>query len=638
MTSPAKIAACRANGQKSKGPKTAAGLERSSMNALKDGRRSSKIAMARENSFNFENRRHRWMAIDDPKNDQDEFLSYHNVVMSFELDRAVGAHLEHLTSLIENSDEIESEEVYELGKHLFFDPCGPTSLYGSAPDGCKQKTSWDKKALAPDKLVRKLETSAIGCQFLKEQWEALLAKLEEGKFWLSPDRLRATRLLGRQPVEAIDDQSVALIFVASHFLHRDGTRVFDDLLSDMKESKLDRFRKRVKVAWPEVFGNEEPGACRQLLVNLAQQNIERLNAKVEEHEENAEEETRRAFNRLGVDRSKEGTLLREHHQKCFHGLRRSMGELKKRLKDECGSTRAAAAERRRTRPGDDWKTAPDLAWAYELSAAADRAQQPADGTGAVKSGVPEGTERCSHDSRPLMECAIHSEGTARPNGAVIVDSDTPLETGGLVESPGLDSVGIGDEDGSADVGDADPADVAAADEGGSADESDADAVKDAAPGDCDGSPTAAVGGNSGTCAEQNVTNEPKLDETAIITECLDSVQVTADSRVEKGLDKGGSEGLEDSELAERRIGIPKSEATNPSSKIGSPSSLPAGYAVEELGKRERKGWQRVLVRKEVQGRVEEKLNSVETTLGGMIEEIEKSPGLEVLQRQLPRAP
>jgi hypothetical protein len=85
MTSSAKVAASRANGQKSRGPKTAAGRERSSMNALKDGRRSRKIAHARENSYNFENRRNRWMAIDDPQNDQDEFLSYHNVVMSFEL-------------------------------------------------------------------------------------------------------------------------------------------------------------------------------------------------------------------------------------------------------------------------------------------------------------------------------------------------------------------------------------------------------------------------------------------------------------------------------------------------------------------------------------------------------------------------
>ena len=89
--------------------------------------------------------------------------------------------------------------------------------------------------------------------------------------------------------------------------------------------------------------------------------------------------------------------------------------------------------------------------------------------------------------------------------------------------------------------------------------------------------------------EQNDTNEVKLDETAIITECHDSVLVTADSGVEKGLDKGGSEGLEDSELAERRIGIPKSEAGNPRSKIGNSRSLAARHVVGELGKSERKG-------------------------------------------------
>jgi hypothetical protein len=124
----------------------------------------------------------------------------------------------------------------------------------------------------------------------------------------------------------------------------------------------------------------------------------------------------------------------------------------------------------------------------------------------------------------------------------------------------------------------------------------------------------------------------------IITECQDFALVTANSGIEKRLDKGGSEALEDSELAERRIGILKSEASNPRSKIGNPRSLAAGYAVEKLGKRERKRWQRTLARTEAQRRVEEHLNSVETTLGGMIEEIERSPGQEVFQRQLPRAP
>ena len=106
--------------------------------------------------------------------------------MSFELDRAKRAHVEHLTSLVENSDNVDVDNVYELGKRLFFDPCGPTGLYGFAPEVSKQKTSWNGSGggeFDPDTLVRKLEKNAPGCLFMREEWKELRALLESGKYW-----------------------------------------------------------------------------------------------------------------------------------------------------------------------------------------------------------------------------------------------------------------------------------------------------------------------------------------------------------------------------------------------------------------------------------------------------------------------
>ena len=51
MGTPAQIEASRANGRKSRGPTTAAGLARSSMNAYKHGRRSKKRALLLEDSY-----------------------------------------------------------------------------------------------------------------------------------------------------------------------------------------------------------------------------------------------------------------------------------------------------------------------------------------------------------------------------------------------------------------------------------------------------------------------------------------------------------------------------------------------------------------------------------------------------------
>ena len=54
MATPARVAASQANGRKSHGPTTAAGLLRSSMNAYKHGRRSKKLASLREDTYEFE--------------------------------------------------------------------------------------------------------------------------------------------------------------------------------------------------------------------------------------------------------------------------------------------------------------------------------------------------------------------------------------------------------------------------------------------------------------------------------------------------------------------------------------------------------------------------------------------------------
>jgi hypothetical protein len=116
MNSQAKIDANRRNSLKSTGPNTPEGRLKSSMNSLKHGNRSKKVALLREESISFENRRLKWMASADPRDDMGEFLVFHNVCMSFELERARRAHLERLTSRIENSDESELAEIHELGK------------------------------------------------------------------------------------------------------------------------------------------------------------------------------------------------------------------------------------------------------------------------------------------------------------------------------------------------------------------------------------------------------------------------------------------------------------------------------------------------------------------------------------------
>ena len=329
LASLAEIEAARANGCESRGPGTAAGLARSSMNAFKHGRRSKKMARLDEDSIQFEIRHQSWLARLNPRGDVEEFLTEHIAVMACELDRAKKAHLDHLARLVEDSDERDVDAVHELGKKLYFDPCG---LYGFAADNCKKHTSWNGTIggeFDPDTLVRRLAKSAPGCLFLRDEWKALRGLLAPGKFWQSSHRLKATRLLGRQPVDALVDRDVALIFIASRDPRAENERAFSELVSDVTKRGLNRFRRQARAAWPELFGADESVNYRAMLIELVDRQIERWDAEFAGHEENAGEEVRRDIDRLGVDRAKEGTLVREYYLKCWRLLQRGIANYEK---------------------------------------------------------------------------------------------------------------------------------------------------------------------------------------------------------------------------------------------------------------------------------------------------------------------
>ena len=49
---------------------------------------------------------------------------------------------------------------------------------------------------------------SAGCRWLLERWGELRRLLEAGLKWQGPDRFKAIRLLGRQPLDAAEDDRV----------------------------------------------------------------------------------------------------------------------------------------------------------------------------------------------------------------------------------------------------------------------------------------------------------------------------------------------------------------------------------------------------------------------------------------------
>ncbi len=287
----------------------------------------------------------KWIAKVDPTDDMGEFLAYQTVAAWTEIEYAERAEAERTATLLDTHEDTEIEAANELGRRLFHDCCGPTAFYGNLPGvrtkkEREKKTSSSGKSADPDhpaKLVAQLETTALGCIWLRDEWEELLEQAEH--LWQSPDRFKATRLLGRQPAEAAIDRTIADIFVASDALHHSGTTAFADLFSDVDESQLKKFLKRVKVRWPDLYDIDDKEKGRAHLVGLAQENIERLNELISEFEKKSDEIARGTVDRLRRDNTPDGHRMRNYVDKSRDALDRRMAKYDKYKGEDDGPGR-----------------------------------------------------------------------------------------------------------------------------------------------------------------------------------------------------------------------------------------------------------------------------------------------------------
>jgi hypothetical protein len=476
VTSERKIAANRANSLRSTGARTPEGRARSAMNARKHGLYSKKEVLRREDSIAFENRYMKWMASADVQDDREEFLVYLNVCQSFDFEHAQRAHVERISSLVENADDNEAQDVYKLGKRLFADPHGPIALYGINPFyNHKKKTSGNGEVVNPNDpalLVNELESSRAGCEWLRDQWLELRERLDPPHYWTGIDRLKAVRLLGRQPVDVLEDERVAEVYFAGSTLDSSLEGTLDDLESDIDSERLQRLELEVHSRWPDLCKTDEEAPAREVLVDLVERNIERLDEMIAIYAENAETTLERRLARLRLDDSAKSKSIRDYKMKsasAFHRGLEACEKYRKRRKDESrprrdGGIPSADDVRRepidqRQRMADGWQQAGDLSWAYEASAAIDGAAQAGDVVDEVRDRASDGdvaTVGLGPCGGTEMGSTKGREGNEAKFDENVITSQLPEPVGDTADSgavAGLDSVssqrrdGVGCEDG-----------------------------------------------------------------------------------------------------------------------------------------------------------------------------------------------
>ncbi len=233
----------------------------------------------------------------------------------------------------------QAEEVVALGRRLYWDRVGPLCLYPhTAPaTGEPQRVSDSGDPNDPDdpgRIVVRLEAMTLGCAWLLDRWGELRDILEDGLLWQPSDRLKAIRMLGRQPLEAVDDRRVRAIYLCCWARDPEDQYGFTDLYNELTPRErtvyLDRLNARESMA--DMPASLE--AARSELLALIAAEEERLEAALAGHLEREEAE---AAAELAFDDSAWGERLRRYEVSNDKTLLRIIETLRKR-QEKAGAT------------------------------------------------------------------------------------------------------------------------------------------------------------------------------------------------------------------------------------------------------------------------------------------------------------
>jgi hypothetical protein len=327
MATAAQIEANRQNARKSTGPRTEEGKNRSRLNALDHGCRANLMVLPTEVFGEYENELKAWKLSFQPRNPAEEFLVERLVSLGRQQKRIDRAQTARLTQRIYHGEieeaDSEQEQVLELGQKLFQDACGPLALhlhhkisevYDEGEPFRISDYSVDEDQ--PMRLVHRLQTTGAGCQWMLDQWAGLRALLERGVPWLAPDKLKAVRLLGRHPIDAIDNTDVARVYIASFMLVKQEGNPFQEIMNELSDNEVPSYVSYLKQRQYGALAPEDAVAARQILLEIVDRATERLRDKAERFRRLAELDAVSAADRLSWDDTEEGERLRRYELTC----------------------------------------------------------------------------------------------------------------------------------------------------------------------------------------------------------------------------------------------------------------------------------------------------------------------------------
>ncbi len=338
MATDRQIEANRQNAQKSTGPHSQVGRDRSRFNAVRHGIGAKSDVLPGEDAGGFAERIDRWKVDLRARSQVECYLAEQAARVSWKLDRVERAHVARLSARIETAGVAEAqrteEEVTSLGARLFWDPRGPMAFYPQVPGertpAGQPLASWSSAPddpNQPQRIVLQMESTAAGCHWLLARWAELGSILVREQAWQSPDKIRAIRLMGRQPLDLFDDPRVARVFLACHALDPSGGELFHEIHKELTLEEIARFEARAGGGALEWLQPHDQESARDTLRQIIHQAVTRIADKAEVHRQRAEVAARLAVHQLAFDDTDEGERLRRHEASCGRTLFRTLDML-----------------------------------------------------------------------------------------------------------------------------------------------------------------------------------------------------------------------------------------------------------------------------------------------------------------------
>jgi hypothetical protein len=219
--SPRQAAANRRNAQHSTGPRTAEGKNKSRKNALKHGLCAMVLDVPGEDPNVFNTRLQDWNDELNPKGRSvDRYLVSLMTRHSINLDRSFSVQTAKVAQLardaLKDHDEVVAREVEDLLVHLT-----QTQQYKEDTRGPRLKADYLKIGPPPQPghAVRRLMTTAQGCQALFDEWELLKEAMIEPPAWDQDDVIRLANLMGASTAsrgEVCSPMGVATMDIMEH--------------------------------------------------------------------------------------------------------------------------------------------------------------------------------------------------------------------------------------------------------------------------------------------------------------------------------------------------------------------------------------------------------------------------------------